>query len=672
MPLTAAQPQAEEPQEARDPALQEGALLESADYTSLTIPSVQTFDFVIPRARGADYRIRMIEGSRGIRDIHINGADLSTARLNGCGMAGIDFSRSDLNNSIFEGVNFGGASFDRVNLSGAVFYGCSLRGSYLRGATLFDARFVECELDGANFDSCRFNNNTEFRNNHGNYRLPRELEYNQMYRPTFPTDSARTATQLAMERQASDAYERAIRDGRALGAEWNEPSPHEEMVERINQLEFRRRQPPQIDRDDVNTVTIESRRGAGLSLRENGKEIRPRTYRFGIEIEAYRPGHVVLDFADTNFGTDGSIKPPTDLPYSGFEARSMPKKYREMTKYVKRLSKYLISSRCGVNESCGLHLHTSHPVFFDRKYLHKLIMFWSAIEDVLISTQPKSRLNSHYCQRNLFQYITDYGMTIPEAKSQMIANMGNRNRYQAMNLAALESHGTIEIRLHAGTINDDKINHWITLIMSIYEYVRTNYNRYVAKELFDQEISDEKINKVFDLLNLPEETKAFYLERIGKFGWRRLKKQTALAKECIKLQKEKNALMSPVKKVDRKLQSLIKRLKGEKPIRRPDTLRPGTVAYDEASPSRSIESAISQVSTPRGIATIGNSPNFANELREYATTATQTGTAITEGMFNNAYQSMVESFEAARPNQWRILDGGGGGAGQNLSSGSGA
>ena len=99
----------------------------------------------------------------------------------------------------------------------------------------------------------------------------------------------------------------------------------------------------------------------------------PRTYRFGLEFEAYRPDDSRMRMRGVNFGTDGSIEPPYDK--EGFECRTPPLKFKDMHNLVIKLMEYLEKKKCGVNKSCGFHVHTSHPKFFNATYIKKLLMF---------------------------------------------------------------------------------------------------------------------------------------------------------------------------------------------------------------------------------------------------------------------------------------------------------
>lgn len=286
-----------------------------------------------------------------------------------------------------------------------------------------------------------------------------------------------------------------------------------------------------------------------------------KDYLFGLEFEAFKPEGTELEFVNTAFGTDGSISPPDG--FRGFEFRMEPMEFDKSHTHVKKLLKYVKENGSDVNKSCGFHTHVSHPIFFDATFIKKLMFFWIAIEDVIMSTQPHSRMSNFYCKRYLFQYINDYGHDIPRAKDELISDMSRKDRYSALNLTALQKHGTIEVRLHAGTLDEDKIINWTIFLKSIFDYVKDSYNSKVVKGLFDEEVGDEKIAKVFKLLKLPEEVSKFYTERIQKFGWRRLRSQTRLAKECILMQQEKATIEKEMGKVQKKLASKIKKLRGE-------------------------------------------------------------------------------------------------------------
>lgn len=108
-----------------------------------------------------------------------------------------------------------------------------------------------------------------------------------------------------------------------------------------------------------------------------------------------------------------------------------------------KLCKVLKDAGCYVNKTCGLHVH------LDARHLtvKKVTAIGESIGNALPVLKwlvPESRHKNHYCELGV---------------------SGIRGeRYYAVNLTAFRKYKTIEIRLHSGTINAEKITNWIQLL----------------------------------------------------------------------------------------------------------------------------------------------------------------------------------------------------------------
>jgi hypothetical protein len=124
---------------------------------------------------------------------------------------------------------------------------------------------------------------------------------------------------------------------------------------------------------------------------------------------------------------------------------------------VNRVCKVLNDEKVGayVNNSCGLHVHLDM-----RKRDHKLcyLNLYKALP-VLAAMVPINRTqNNIYCMLNRsgeFDNIEKMDRTT--------------RRRQAINPVAFDDHGTIEVRLHSGSLNATKINNWINILTAIVD-----------------------------------------------------------------------------------------------------------------------------------------------------------------------------------------------------------
>lgn len=117
------------------------------------------------------------------------------------------------------------------------------------------------------------------------------------------------------------------------------------------------------------------------------------------------------------------------------------------TDYVnlEKLCNLLKSLDAKVNKSCGLHVHLdARNLTIDQK-VNKSFNLENSL-DVLFKMVAKSRSKSTYCKKQA----------------------SNSDRYSAINLTALDKFGTIEVRLHSGTTDFDKIKNWCEILKAIY------------------------------------------------------------------------------------------------------------------------------------------------------------------------------------------------------------
>lgn len=252
--------------------------------------------------------------------------------------------------------------------------------------------------------------------------------------------------------------------------------------------------------------------------------IKLKQFKIGFEIEHYINYDLCSEYenaiADSSLpiqlGSDSSISGDGE----GYELRaSRGLSYTTYKDTIKKTSEVLGQFNAEVNSTCGFHVHISNKRFFNNGNIKKIIFFWSAIEDVLIATQPRSRLNGQYCQRYLMQYVMDErnSVKLPKAKDELINKLATVHRYKTLNLSSLQRHGTIEVRLHAGTTNAEKILAWTDLLLAIFTYCLERYDHDEVAELFRMKISEDKIAKVLDLLQLSNKNKNFFQKRVVKF-----------------------------------------------------------------------------------------------------------------------------------------------------------
>lgn len=173
----------------------------------------------------------------------------------------------------------------------------------------------------------------------------------------------------------------------------------------------------------------------------------------GIEIECITPKNVdwtkLLPFSKyIEVGSDGSIDHRDNE--RGTEFRVCLKR-SELREVLPPLMETIRSLGAYVNKSCGMHVHLDQ-----REAKNPALTFQHLVRSLglLYTVVPASRRRNTYCKRNRH---ADW-------------DLGRRgDRYKAINASAFSRHGTIEVRLFGGTLEETKIINWIEVLYAIVE-----------------------------------------------------------------------------------------------------------------------------------------------------------------------------------------------------------
>ena len=150
------------------------------------------------------------------------------------------------------------------------------------------------------------------------------------------------------------------------------------------------------------------------------------------------------------------------LRWSKVEAKTMPMTWREVEAVLPQALEIIRYCGARVNHSCGLHVHHHLPEVVEQpQVVRSLQHFWWRYHRVLYGLTAPSRLSNTYCYPPQRADATQYDDCRSYARLRGV--VGAVSRYNGMNLTNLASQErlTVEWRLHAGTVDWDKIKAWV-------------------------------------------------------------------------------------------------------------------------------------------------------------------------------------------------------------------
>lgn len=214
----------------------------------------------------------------------------------------------------------------------------------------------------------------------------------------------------------------------------------------------------------------------------------------GVEIEFYIPNGVnqddlAIQFAEAGLSDyvslkdDGSIR--CDDDDSSHEVAVVAPE-TEIQSIIQRVCNVLSDNNAQVNSSCGLHVHIDLRNRSAQMIYNRLVN----AQGHLFKLIPSSRRSNEYCQRIKPGYN--------------IEHFDGGSRYYAINPASYKKYKTVEVRLHSGTTDSEKINNWIALLLSITKH------GIIKGEL--------TIPQWLKALGVTKTIANYYIERSKKFG----------------------------------------------------------------------------------------------------------------------------------------------------------
>lgn len=125
--------------------------------------------------------------------------------------------------------------------------------------------------------------------------------------------------------------------------------------------------------------------------------------------------------------------------------------------------KALLSNRCSVH----VHLDFSHKTVYA---LCKFMTLYALMEDFFFRARGPERLGNHFCI-SLRENARFSEAFVKALETQNFRAFSSENfRYMALNINSLWKFGSVEVRLHAGEANEDRILSWVACLKEMLDF----------------------------------------------------------------------------------------------------------------------------------------------------------------------------------------------------------
>lgn len=200
---------------------------------------------------------------------------------------------------------------------------------------------------------------------------------------------------------------------------------------------------------------------------------------FGIEIECYAPTQGDATVATADLLTVAGINIRAQYSHHGFSRRqwtakhdgslstsrggvevvSPPLKDARGREEVKKVADTLLAAGYTVDRSCGIHVHVDCT---DLNESERAAVAWrfAEFQDPIYRNVPAHRLTSNYTAPVRPMEKNDLWRAVAAGTSNGAAN-AMHSRYKGINTQSLRDKHTIELRLHEGCLDSDRLTKWI-------------------------------------------------------------------------------------------------------------------------------------------------------------------------------------------------------------------
>lgn len=157
-----------------------------------------------------------------------------------------------------------------------------------------------------------------------------------------------------------------------------------------------------------------------------------------------------------------------------------------------------------VAKRCGLHVHLDMRHRDRKKCFYNL----TKAQTIMYAMNPASRISGIQADGKTKDTVYSKRIEfddIDNAIAECNRHGGRESRYFGINPLALDRHQTIEIRIHSGSTNFEKISNWIKILTNI-----VNHTEKVTKEF-------TKVEEFCEFYGFNDEMLAYMKDRVAKF-----------------------------------------------------------------------------------------------------------------------------------------------------------
>lgn len=151
-----------------------------------------------------------------------------------------------------------------------------------------------------------------------------------------------------------------------------------------------------------------------------------------------------------------------------------------------------------VNRQCGLHVHLGADEY-GLEGLANLAWNWNLAHATIGALVAPSRLNNRFC---VPVALAELDQQVETIRNGSIRNIGLNGRYRSLNFDAYRNHGTVEVRLHHGTLNGSKVKAWAEFVSALANYSKAGSRLDHSNEWSQPVDKVAKVGELLDLLTL--------------------------------------------------------------------------------------------------------------------------------------------------------------------------